>query len=301
MSILFRRIEHLTEQHAMLPWLLGDLPLAEQAVHRQVLEQSMDDASQREQLFFWAAYRDEEVQAVVLAQIQVGKTALLWPPRVIRKASHEWQETVLRSCLQQLQQMGIVVLQALLLPSAQADHTLLTHAGFYNAAELLYMTAERISFPAQLPFPALEWENVSPNDERLRDLVSASYHGSLDCPVIDGWRAIDDVLAGYQATGTYRADLWWLLQQGQQATGCIIVADYPHMAQWELVYLGVHPRSRGQGLGEQMVLWLQHQALIQNVERIILAVDAANHPALAIYRDCGFVEFDRRLALAMKL
>jgi mycothiol synthase len=300
MQLEYRRIDSPAAQRNALHWLLRDLPLPEQAVHTQVLERALEATDQRQQLYFYAAYAGEIMQAVALAQVQVGKTALLWPPRAVQEFQIDLQP-LLHALQCALQQAGIVVLQSLLLPSAAEDCALLNSGGFESAAELIYMTAERNSFPQHLPQSPLAWENVSSDNERLQRMVQATYQGSLDCPIIDGWRSIDDVLAGYRETGTFDAQLWWIAKQGEHDVGCLIVADYPETHQWELVYLGVHPSQRGKGWGEKLVLWMQHQALQRDVDRIILAVDAANQPALNIYGDCGFLEFDRRLALAHRL
>ncbi len=196
--------------------------------------------------------------------------------------------------------MGIVVLQALLLPSAQADQSLLVNIGFYSAAELLTWPPNAVSFPSQLPLLNLDCVNVSPDDERLRELVEASYHGSLDCPVIDGWRDIDDVLGGYQATGTYRADLWWLMQQNQQVVGCMIVADYPHLLNgswfiWESI-LDFEVRDSGSkwccGYSFKHHCKMWNASFSQSMQRIIRR---------SRFIGLWFCGFDRRLALAMKL
>jgi mycothiol synthase len=300
MQLEYRRIESLAAQRNALIWLLRDLPLPEQAVHSQVLEQALAGEEANQQLYFYAAYAGEIEHAVVLAQIQSGKTALLWPPRVIATTQVDVRP-LLQALLTALRNNGIEVVQALLLPTAKADRANLINAGFASAADLIYMTAERSSFPQHCPPSFLEWENIACDDARLQRLVQATYQGSLDCPVIDGWRQIDDVLRGYRETGTFNPSLWWIAKANNQEVGCLILADYPETHQWELVYLGVHPAHRGNGWGEAMVLWMQHLALKQDVDRIILAVDAANHPALNIYGDCGFLEFDRRVALACRL
>jgi mycothiol synthase len=58
--------------------------------------------------------------------------------------------------------------------------------------------------------------------------------------------------------------------------------------------MGVVPEARGRGWGRQIVRHAQTLALRAKVERIVLAVDAANEPAMRMYRSAGFEAWDRR-------
>jgi ribosomal protein S18 acetylase RimI-like enzyme len=105
---------------------------------------------------------------------------------------------------------------------------------------------------------------------------------------------MDDVLEGYQATGKFRAENWLTVQTRGQDAGVLLLADHPVARHWELVYMGLVPEGRGRGLGRQITEYAQFLARRQNVERIVLAVDAANSPALAMYRSAGFEPWDCR-------
>jgi ribosomal protein S18 acetylase RimI-like enzyme len=68
-----------------------------------------------------------------------------------------------------------------------------------------------------------------------------------------------------------------------------------------LVYLGVIPAARGHGYGLALTrhaLWLARQFRRQ---RVVLAVDAANAPAISVYEAAGFFGFDQRLVIIKKL
>jgi ribosomal protein S18 acetylase RimI-like enzyme len=58
--------------------------------------------------------------------------------------------------------------------------------------------------------------------------------------------------------------------------------------------MGVVPEARGQGLGISIVRHAQYLARAAGRERLVLAVDAANEPAIAVYAAAGFVCWDRR-------
>jgi ribosomal protein S18 acetylase RimI-like enzyme len=73
-----------------------------------------------------------------------------------------------------------------------------------------------------------------------------------------------------------------------------LLADHPDDDQWELVYLGVAPESRGQGLGMALARKALAMARRAGRRQLVLAVDAANAPAIEIYRRAGFEAWERR-------
>jgi ribosomal protein S18 acetylase RimI-like enzyme len=72
------------------------------------------------------------------------------------------------------------------------------------------------------------------------------------------------------------------------------LADHPAARHVELVYMGLIPPARGRGWGRQIVLQAQQMANRLDRDRIVLAVDAANEPARAIYSAAGFKAWDQR-------
>ena len=129
---------------------------------------------------------------------------------------------------------------------------------------------------------------------RFAQLVDATYQDTLDCPAVNGVRSVEDVLQGYQATGHFDPQRWFIVRHQGEDVGCLILTDYPELATWELIYVGLVPAARGRGWGLSVVrhaLWLCGQA---SRNRLILAVDAANEPALRIYAAAGFQSWDQK-------
>ena len=62
--------------------------------------------------------------------------------------------------------------------------------------------------------------------------------------------------------------------------------------------MGVIPDARGNGFGSQIVRFAIARAAEAGAERLVLAVDQKNTPALAMYRDAGFTHWDRRTVYA---
>jgi ribosomal protein S18 acetylase RimI-like enzyme len=171
-------------------------------------------------------------------------------------------------------------------------------AGFEPLAELLYLVSGRDDFPRARPTSDLEFEPYSAaGHDRLARVVEATYEGTLDCPQLDGVRQIDDILAGYRSTGVFAPSRWLLVRNGARDVGCLLLADHPNEENWELVYMGLVPSARGNGWGKDVTRhaqWLTGQA---GRARLVLAVDAANKPAIRTYLELGFRRWDRRRVL----
>jgi ribosomal protein S18 acetylase RimI-like enzyme len=105
---------------------------------------------------------------------------------------------------------------------------------------------------------------------------------------------MEDVIAGYQATGVFRSELWQIIRKDGVEVGVLLLADHTSAGHWELVYMGLVPAARGHGWGRQITQHAQLLAQRAEIERIVLAVDSANSPALAMYRTAGFEKWDRR-------
>jgi mycothiol synthase len=83
--------------------------------------------------------------------------------------------------------------------------------------------------------------------------------------------------------------------------GCLLMTDYPEQGNCELIYMGVVPEARGHRWG---VLISRHaQWVTRNAgrQRLVLAVDAANRPAIGMYSAAAFRAWDRRIVYLQTL
>jgi ribosomal protein S18 acetylase RimI-like enzyme len=134
--------------------------------------------------------------------------------------------------------------------------------------------------------------------QRLCELLEQTYLGTLDCPALDRVRPMPEVLAGYRAQGRHSPDDWYFLQLNGVDVGALILAEHAGFGNWELVYMGVVPTARGKKIGDQIIRFALEVAARRGTERLVLAVDEANTPALRAYERAGFVVWDRRLVYA---
>jgi mycothiol synthase len=245
----------------------------------------------------WMAHRGGRLAAAMRVQVLPGRTAVVSPPRVAENEPASLAERLLAAAMADLAERDVKLVQALFDEVADTDAKLLGQADFRHVCDLLDMVSLRQPYRADSQGTGLELvPYLAELHGRLVDVVRQTYTGSLDCPAVEGLRAVDDVLAGYRASGQFRPELWLLARRAGADVGCLIVADFPSEQQCELSYLGVIPQARGQGIGLALTRHAQQLASALNRQRLVLAVDAANAPALAIYERAGFIQWNRRSA-----
>lgn len=227
-----------------------------------------------------------------------GQTALIWPPRVIDDRFEELTDRLQEELDIELAAKGVQIAQTLLPNIEDADARRLIRCGYEHAADLLYLVSVVGRERAEDSSGELDFEPFR-EDQRLRleGLVERTYVGSLDVPALDGKRDINDVLDGYQQTGEFAPERWLFVRANGKDVGCLLLADHPELQQCELVYMGIVPEARGNGFGADVTAHAQTLARRARRERLVLAVDASNDPAIVAYVEAGFVEWFRRAVL----
>ncbi len=246
----------------------------------------------------WGAYRGEVLVGAMRAQVQPGRSALVAAPRLASGEPTATAVALLKRVLEVLRGQNVQVVQALL-GSAEREEEILRAGGLEHVGELIYMLCMGAQFPQSLPHDShaqrLSFDAYTPERHaRLARVVERTYQGSLDCPAADGLRSIDDVLATYRGSGPFDPNHWLIAREGEHDVGCLIIADDPAHDQSELMYIGVIPEARGRKLGTSLVRHAQWLAREAGRARLVLAVDAANHPAIAIYSAAGFIQWNWR-------
>jgi ribosomal protein S18 acetylase RimI-like enzyme len=256
-------------------------------------EQIASDAVGAEGL--WLARRAGRLAGAVLAQSQAGRMAVVWPPRLVAHEPAATAGLLLERALQWLAGQGVRMAHALLETVTETDDAVLRAGGFAPLAELVYLGSERTDFPERCPEGPIRFEPYCPaNHDRLVRAVEASYEETLDCPELNGIRDTADVLAGYRATGVFDPARWLIARSGNEDVGCLLLADHPQEETWELVYMGLSVEARRRGWGRQIARHAQWLAGQAGRPRLLVAVDAANAPALRVYAAVGFQVWDRR-------
>lgn len=247
------------------------------------------------------ARRGGRLVGAVLCEIQVGRAAVVWPPALVPGEPAATAKSLLERASTYLVDQGVCVAYALLEFHAEAEGAMLEAGGFERMADLNYLACMEAGFPRSPPPTALEFHRYREADrDRFARVVESTYEGTLDCPLLNGAREVDDVLAGYRATGTFDPSRWLRVTHREEDVGCLLLADHPQQENWELVYMGVVPAARGNGWGGHLVRhaqWLTRQA---GRPRLVLAVDAMNAPAIRMYWLAGFQCWERRRAFVKR-
>jgi ribosomal protein S18 acetylase RimI-like enzyme len=282
------------DRSAALELAFGYLPREERQRHIESIS-SASSTTNHPWEGLLGAYRSGTLVGSIFSQIQPGKYAQVWLPGLVQNETAGTAVSLLRAIVKWLDQGPVCMAQILLEAVAAEDEKTLSEGGFDYLTDLLYLVCLEDDFPhAILPCP-LEFEAYnSQNHDRLARIVIATYQETLDCPTLNHVRQLDDVLAGYRATGDFLPGRWLLVRYENRDVGCLLLADHPRYDNMELVYMGVIPENRGQHWGADIARRAQWVARQAGRPRLVLAVDASNTPAIDMYASVGFRTWDQR-------
>jgi mycothiol synthase len=237
----------------------------------------------------------DEIRGAAWGQRQSGNIVMFWPPQLVAGEDGQTAYRLAEAVVAAIDETAAEMMQVFLSAPAAETVRILKHVGFRHIADLRYMTAESSRFPLAAPPGGLEYVAYNGTQRgRLLELVARTYEGTLDCRELDGVRDLDHVINGYQGTGAFRPENWLFVRKDGRDVGVLLLADHPKGRHWELMYMALVPDARGRGWGRQIARYAQWLGRGANIERIVVACDAANWPAIAMYRDSGFELWDER-------
>jgi len=289
------------QQADALHLLFGHLPEQERsAVVTNLLADALEQ--QRPLTGLIEARREGELAGAAWTQVQAGATAVFWPPVLAANEPASTGEAMLAAAMEFVSTQHVALVQALLESDTSPEADRLRGAGFRHLARMLYLVSTQDRFPAEAPTSALSFEPFEEQHrDRLADVIRRTYTETRDCPALDGLRSIGDVIEGYQATGSFDPQRWLFAVYERRDIGCLLLTDHPGAGHWELIYMGLAPEARGRGFGMQIVRQAQWMTRQAGRPRLVLAVDAANRPAIRMYRSAGFTLWQQRDAFVRSL
>lgn len=266
--------------------------------------------------------QNPQLCGVVFAAIQPGQIALLEQPAADSQhgPTGPQREALLDQLLQalalRLDQQGILFAQALRHPVEVAAGQRLDRNGFHSQGDMLWLSRTLDDLPLDLPAQTSSAANAAQPlqlvrylpilHDRFAALVEETYQGSLDCPQLAAVRTGHQALQAHLAVGTGEPHLWRLYALGGRDVAVLLLAVQPDPLIWEIVYVGVTPTARGQGVARRAIFAALLEARAAGREQVDLATLDANVYANEIYRSLGFKETNRltvhlRLRPSMKI
>jgi len=248
---------------------------------------------------------------VALAVLGAGRTAMMFVSGGSRVADDLGERVAaIELACEHLRGLGrerVRISQALPEPDQEDVVSALVASGYTHVGELAYLRRPVTRLDERAPVRELppgvsvrhvrSLERGDADREALGVALERSYVDTSDCPELCGLRDVHDVIDSHKATGEWRADLWWLVYDGVEAHGCMLLNHSPEQGATELVYLGLSPQLRARGIGRALLERALAPAARLRSEAINCAVDRRNAPAMALYERTGFVEFSSRHAL----
>lgn len=223
-----------------------------------------------------------------------GHSGVVWPPWAGPGPDRGAVEDLLvQDALQLLRSRGVTVCAAELASETfSASSGPLLRQGFRHVTRLRELALDlHFGVPARLavkPPTDLQFLPYGEADpQQFLATLEETYRDSLDFPEVNEVRTAQDALESYRNNGRADPRLWWLGMQGGRPVGVVIV-DLARKPEGNLLYLGVVPSARGQGLGRALLAHAARQSLAAGASSLTLAVDARNAPALRLYRRAGF-------------
>lgn len=252
----------------------------------------------------WMAEADDGVVASALIMPNPGRTALLFVSPAHAESDRVAIRAAVRHACEAVDRREVRLVQALLNPSQVLERKALLEVGFTRLATLQYMQTDNFrrcasKFASHDDIQILTWSLRT--RDRFVAATLGSYEETLDCPGLVGLRRIDDILDGHMATGHFVPDLWFTLAQGEEPVGVMLLNPIPDQQAIELVYLGLCPRWRGCGIGNRLLRHGFAMAAQHGANKMLLAVDQDNTPALHLYRSSGFAATARKYAMLFAL
>lgn len=257
----------------------------------------------------WVAVRGGRIISACTCIESPGRTAMLFLPdsRVSCREPGVIRALV-DAAIEDASSRGIRLAQCLLDPDDLETRRAVQQSGFRTIAELVYMELETASARARPGSTAstdcdgITWLTYSTSRHLdFKNLIAETYEGSLDCPGLSGLRDMEDVIAGHKAAGLFDESRWLIACHHGEPAGCILLGENPLRPTLEVVYMAVRPAARGRGLGGVLLQRGLEVAYAAQFEKVTLAVDSMNHPALNLYRRVGFRATLRRTALLRPL
>jgi ribosomal protein S18 acetylase RimI-like enzyme len=287
--------------------LFSDLPVRQR---RRNIADFMDDlrAGHYDPRQLLLAEWNAEPVGVILSVIREAGVGLVWPPVTTAEfpdrchlTREKVEDALLQEVADRLDQAHAWIGQAMLPPGSLKEHAALERNGFPRMTEFRFFERplqNGFNLPQRHLLASLSFEpyRKKQNQAAFVNMLEATYRGTLDCPELNGIRDGRQSLINHEEIGEFTPHMWRLYRRLGVDVGVLLMIDRPDQQAWEILYLGVADFARGCGVGRAMLNDALHSAHEANIQRVLIAADARNVPAIRLYQSMGFQMTESRVA-----
>jgi mycothiol synthase len=194
------------------------------------------------------------------------------------------------------------LVQVLIDPEHRAVARAIQDCSFEPIAELIYLGRQVTqAIPGRI-FDETRfhlWRYDRTLHYRFAQTIERSYIDSLDCPMLNGKRHIEDIIASHKSAGEFDPDLWHLLTDRENRELGVLLLNRLHRREGlELVYIGLTPEARGKRIADMLMRIGINTLAGEGGGALVTSVDAANAPARRLYHRHGMGYMYARQAYA---
>ncbi|MGC6460338.1 MAG: GNAT family N-acetyltransferase [Pirellulaceae bacterium] len=294
--------ERITEAIALLyARLPGGMALAEQALGQITKQPDLTEGL----LGIWD---EQQVSAVIWISIDPSGSATLTSPALHPNGSNTreretWGAQLISLANHWQQNRGTTWSQALLThEDSEQWQRVLSDSGYEQPTKLVYLhlaldsISEEKKNEGRIEMPSgWSWGRATQlSRHQLLGLVEETFVDTRDCPFLGAHRTTDEIVLGFENTGDSKQSHWQILFHDGAPVGCVLGAHHRASALMEWAYVGLIPAMRRQGRGQWLCQKGLQEADLLNCRTVAMAVDQQNEPALKLYAQFGFEDWDRR-------
>ncbi len=287
------------EQRALaLRLLFARFPLEEQPARLDEALRNAERGSLNLDGLLLAEEGEKPVGAALMMN-QADGVALVWPPVITCQTTDVAgaEHALMARLCKEIDSAGAKMSQCLLTPDDVTETELLQGHGFAHSADMFFLARALTQSDCEKSSADGELEHETfceANADRYVLAIEQTYQGSLDCQFLNGQRSGFDALASHKLSGQFDPSGWRLYRQNSEDLGVLLMNEHPDQDAIELVYFGIAPKFRGQGLGRRILAEGVRTAATSGRSVMFLAVDCGNSYANALYSELGFAELARR-------
>ncbi|QGJ68724.1 Hypothetical protein PBC10988_3850 [Planctomycetales bacterium 10988] len=257
--------------------------------------------NESEELSFEGLYillRENRLFGVLWIALRPGKTATIWGPSFLGTPNTE-EIAELRQAIETFSEKQQLKLLQSVTPTAKKRHQELLHRlGFEQLTERILLETscesnqnglhEAASLKHSMTTP-LDFRIVKPDQrEAFWKTLIETQQQSQDCPQVSHVLADEDWQAIYEGIGERGPGYWRAAYLEEECIGCLLLDSPLNHSIAEILYMGIIPAYRQQGLGRQFVSFAK-SFLAERHKRALQAwVDMENTPAMQLYQRTGF-------------